>query len=193
MKVIGLTGSIGMGKSTTAQMFRDHGIPVWDADQAVHDLYATGGAAVAPMGQAFPMAVGADGVDRQALKDIIANNPNALKEIEAIVHPLVAAHRSQFLAKQRAEGSPIVLLDIPLLLENGAEALCDLVVVVSTDDRTQKARVLARPSMSEGQFNMIRARQMPDAEKRAKADVVIDTSTMESAREAVHTVVQTLL
>ena len=161
-----------MGKSTTASMFADEGLPVWDADAAVHRLYAPGGGAVPAIASICPEAVGADGVDRAALKDWIARDPGALKRIEAVVHPLVAQDRAAFL--DRAE-SDIVVLDIPLLFESGVEADCDLVVVVTATPEIQRARVLARPQMSEELFDKILARQEPDASKRSKADYIIDT------------------
>lgn len=183
--VLGLTGGIGMGKSTTAAMFADLGIPVWDADAAVHRLYAAGGAAVAPLAQAFPPAVRQGAVDRAALKRLIAADPEALRRIESIVHPLVAADRSAFLALQTA---PVVLLDIPLLFESGGFTLCDGTATVSVPPDIQRDRVLARGTMTPEDLDRILARQMPDAEKRARATWVIDTTTMESARAAVHSI-----
>lgn len=184
---LGLTGSIGMGKTTTAARFAARGVPVWDADAAVHRLYAPGGAAVAPMGAAFPAAVQDGAVSRPALKAIIAADPAALTRIEAIVHPLVAADRAAFLAAAEA---PVVVLDIPLLFETGAEAWLDATVVVSVPAEVQRARVLARPGMTEGDLDRILARQMPDAEKRARADFVIDTSSPESAEAGVDRVME---
>lgn len=184
---LGLTGSIGMGKTTTAARFAARGVPVWDADAAVHRLYAPGGAAVAPMGAAFPAAVENGAVSRPALKAIFAADPAALKRIEAIVHPLVAADRAAFLAAAEA---PVVVLDIPLLFETGAEAWLDATVVVSVPGEVQRARVLARPGMTEGDLGRILARQMPDAEKRARADFVIDTSSPESAEAGVDRVME---
>lgn len=184
--LLGLTGSIGMGKSTTAQMFRDLGHPVWDADEAVHRLYTPGGAAVQPVAAAFPTALRDGGVDRAALKAVLAADPAALQRLEAIVHPLVAADRAEFIRGQRDR--PLVVLDIPLLFEGGAEDQLDGVAVVSTDAETQRARVMARPGMTDDTLRMILSRQMPDAEKRARADWVIPTDTPEGARAAVENI-----
>lgn len=187
--LLGLTGSIGMGKSTTAAMFAELGIPVWDADAAVHRLYAPGGAAVAPLAQAFPQALREGGIDRAALKQAIAADPAALKRIESIVHPLVAADRAAFVA---AATAPIVVLDIPLLFEGGHEAMMDAVLVVTAPPEAQRARVLSRPGMTEAQFDLILSRQMPDAEKRARATHVIETRTPDQTRAAVRALVQSL-
>ena len=183
--LIVLTGSIGMGKSTTAKLFAAEGCAVWDADAAVHRLYAKGGAAVAPMAAVFPEAVLDDSVSREALKAIIGRDPQALRRIEQIVHPLVAKDRAQFIAEAEAE---IIVLDIPLLFETGGEARVDATVCVSVDAETQKARVMARGTMSEDQFEAIRAKQMPDADKRARADYVIITDTPEHAARQVRDV-----
>jgi dephospho-CoA kinase len=180
---LGLTGSIGMGKSTTAAMFAAEGVPVWDADAAVHRLYAAGSAAADLIAREFPDAMAHDGsVDRKALGALIRNNPQVLDRVNAIVHPLVAADRAAFLAAATAD---IVLLDIPLLFETGAVAQVDAVVVVTAPPEVQRARVLAREGMSEAMFETILARQMPDADKRALADYVIETTSMDSARAAV--------
>lgn len=188
---LGLTGSIGMGKSTTAQMFRDLGHPVWDADAAVHRLYAPGGAAVAPLDEAFPGVVVAGQVDRARLKAHLTEDKAGFARLERIVHPLVAADRADFLRLHR--DAPIVVLDIPLLFETGAETAMDGVAVVSADAETQRQRVLARPGMTEESFAMILDRQMPDAEKRARATWVIPTETLDGARAAVSRICEEIL
>ncbi len=174
-KILGLTGSIGMGKSATAAFFEKHGVPVHDSDAAVHRLYAPGGAAAEAIGAAFPGSLRPDGgVDRDALREAVLGDPVALQRLEALVHPLVAAQSRAFL--ERHAEAPLAVLDIPLLFETGAEARCDFVVVVSAPAEVQRARVLARPGMTGAAFAKILAKQMPDAEKRRRADVVIDTS-----------------
>lgn len=183
---LGLTGSIGMGKSTTAQLFRDAGIPVWDADAAVHRLYATGGAAVAPLAALCPAAVTPQGIDRAALKSWIATDPAALSRIEAIVHPLVAADRAEFLA---ATVTDIAVLDIPLLFEKNSEAEFHATLLVTAPASLQRARVFARPGMTEAQLNLILARQMPDAEKRRRATHIVETLTLDSTRAFVHALI----
>ncbi len=191
MVVVGLTGSIGMGKSTTAQMFRDEGIPVLDADAVVHALYR--GAAVAPVEEAFP-GVAVNGViDRDRLRARVLADPAALKRLEAIVHPLVAESRRAFLAEAVARRQPVVVLDIPLLFETGFDAEVDHIAVVSAPEAVQKARVLARPGMTENQLSVILAKQMPDAEKRRRANTVVDTGGgYESARAQVRALVERL-
>lgn len=180
---LGLTGSIGMGKTTTARMFLELGFPVWDADEAVHRLYAPGGAAVAPIAAAFPETLDNGGIDRKILKQTLSGNSDALKRLEKIVHPLVAEDREKFVREHHS--SQIVVLDIPLLFEGKSEHQVDGVAVVSTDSRTQHDRVLSRPGMTEEHFQMILSRQMPDGEKRARADWIIPTYTLEGARAVV--------
>ena len=187
---LGLTGSIGMGKSATAALFVEEGCALWDADEAVHRLYAKGGAAVDPMARAFPHAIENGAVSRARLRDILAVDPDALKTIEAIVHPLVGADRAAFL---RAATARIVVLDIPLLFEKGYESAMDAVVVVSAPEDLQRQRVLERPGMTEAQLDHILSRQMPDAEKRARADYVITTDTIDHARAQVKDVVADIL
>ncbi len=177
-----------MGKSTTAQMFADAGIPVWDADAAVHELY-NGGAAVEPMRALYPNAIIDGYVSRDVLKTVIANDPTALGKIEAIVHPLVAAHRTAFM-DQNPTG--LILFDIPLLFETGADQWLDKIVVVTAPPDVQRARVLDRGTMTAAQFDMIVAKQIPDAEKRKRADYVVDTLTMDAARAAVHNLITEL-
>lgn len=183
--VLGLTGSIGMGKSTTAAMFADEGVPVWDADAAVHRLYGPGGAAVPAVAALCPAAVVAGAVDRGRLKQALAADPSLLARLEAAVHPLVAADRAAFLDEAAARGAPVVVLDVPLLFETGADAGVDATVVVTAPEAVQRARVLARPGMTEAQFRALLARQMPDAEKRRRATHVIETDTLEGARARV--------
>ena len=183
--ILGMTGSIGMGKSTTAGFFREAGVPVWDADAEVHRLYAAGGAAVAPLARLCPDALKDGAIDRAALKDWIAADPQALKQIESVVHPLVAASRMQFIAAHQSSSTPLILLDIPLLFESGGEKLCDATLTVSAPPEEQRARVLARADMTEAHFQTILAKQMPDAEKRARATYVIETLTPEQTRQQV--------
>jgi len=185
--LLGLTGSIGMGKSTTAEMFADMGLAVWDADAAVHRLYSRGGAAVAPVAELCADAVFDRAIDRARLKDWIADEPGRLKELEAIVHPLVAKDRQAFI--ERAV-SDIIVFDIPLLYETGAENWLDAVAVVSAPASVQKERVMARSGMTEEMFETILNRQMPDEEKRNRADFVIETVTLDGARAAVQDVVE---
>ncbi len=164
-----------MGKSETAKMFARLGLPVYDADAAVRELYGEGGAAVGAIGKAFPGAVKNGAVDRQALSHIIASEEGALQRLEEIVHPLVRGIRRAFLDKAAAEGAPMAVLDIPLLFETGSEKNMDAVVVVTAPEDVQRARVFEREGMTEQKFAAISSRQTPDAEKRAKADFVIDT------------------
>lgn len=194
MIILGLTGSIGMGKSTTSRMFADEGALVWDADAAVHRLYARGGAAVEPLGQAFPGVVVDGAVDRTRLAETLGRDETAFKRLEAIVHPLVAQDRAQDLAAARAEGVRLAVLDIPLLFETGGDAFVDAVVVVTADPEVQAARVLARPGMTRARFEAILARQTPDAEKRRRADFLVDTGRgLDAARDQVAQIVGTVL
>ncbi|WP_295311230.1 dephospho-CoA kinase [Roseobacter sp.] len=187
MFILGLTGSIGMGKSTTAKMFAEEGCALWNADAAVHRLYAKGGAAVGPLQEAFPQAISDGAVSRDTLRGIIADDPGALKRIEAIVHPLVAADRAAFLSETTAD---IAVLDIPLLFETGGEKLADAVVCVSVPAELQEKRVMERGTMTREQFAHIRDKQLPDAEKRARSDYVIITDTVEHARAQVQNIVR---
>ncbi|MBP6679521.1 MAG: dephospho-CoA kinase [Paracoccus sp.] len=181
--LLGLTGGIGMGKSTASAMFRDLGHPVWDADASVHRLYAPDGAAVAPVAAAFPGTLQDGGIDRAALRQALADDPAGFQRLEQIVHPLVAADRAAFIA--RHGDAPIVVLDIPLLYETGADAAMDGVAVVSAPADVQRARVMARPGMTKENFRLILSRQMPDAEKRARANWIIPSDTLEGARAAI--------
>lgn len=174
-----------MGKSTTARLFAEEGCDVWDADAAVHRLYAPGGLAVAPIKDLFPEAIVDGSVSRDALKRIISADPTALGRIEQVVHPLVAQDRAQFITASKAD---IIVLDIPLLFETGGNARVDATVCVSVDPVSQKQRVMQRGTMTEAQFNAILAKQMPDADKRAKADYVIITDMPEHAAQQVRDV-----
>ena len=191
MIVIGLTGSIGMGKSTTAKMFADEGVPVNDADAVVHDLYRTD--AVVPVGEAFPGTVKDGVIDRAELSRQLSAAPEKFKQLEAIVHPLVRRREVEFLTRHRESGTDFVLLDIPLLFEVKGEDRVDVIVVVTCDPQIQRERVLARPGMTEEKLAMILSRQMPDAEKRQRADFLVDTGLgMEAARAKVHEIVAQL-
>lgn len=190
MIVLGLTGSIGMGKSTTATMFRDLGVPVYDADAAVADLYKAGGAAVGPVGEGFPGVVKDGAIDREALRQAVLGKPEALKRLNAIVHPLVGRDRMDFFQAAEKMGADMVVLDIPLLYETGGDANMDAVVVVSAPPDMQRERVLARPGMTPDRLDAILAQQTPDAEKRARAHFVVDTSHgLEPARVQVAEIV----
>lgn len=175
MKLLGLTGSIGMGKSTTAELFREAGVGVYDADAAVHALYAAGGAAVSLIENAFPGVTRNGAVDRGLLSSRVLGDEAAMRRLEAIVHPLLETDRATRLDAARAAGADLYVLDIPLLFETGADRAVDAVAVVSCSPEVQRARVLARPGMTEAAFEAILNRQLPDAEKRARADFVIDT------------------
>lgn len=194
MIVLGLTGSIGMGKTTTTAMFADAGALVWNADDAVHRLYSRGGAAVAPVGEAFPGVVVDGAVDRVRLAEALGRDHEAFRRLEAIVHPLVAKGRVEELAAARARGVKLAVLDIPLLFETGGDAGVDAVVVVTAPAEVQAARVLARPGMTRERFEAILARQSPDAEKRRRADFIIDTGEgLEATRARVAEIVGMVL
>jgi dephospho-CoA kinase len=188
---VGLTGSIGMGKSTTAQMFRDEGIAVLDSDQIVHDLYR--GAAVAPIAAAFPDVVVDGVVDRSALGAHVLSDPAAMEKLEAIVHPLVWAARDAFIQQRQAQGDWIVVYDVPLLFETGADKSVDAIVVVTAPPELQKQRVLMRPGMTQEKFEAIAGKQTPDTEKRARADFIVETGEgLDAARAQVRHILKTL-
>lgn len=190
MLTLGLTGSIGMGKSTTAAMFREAGLPVYDADAAVAEIYVKGGAAVEPLEAAFPGVTRDGAVDREALRQAVLGNDEAMARLNAIVHPLIGQSRLKFFAEATASGADLVVLDIPLLYETGGQANMDAVVVVSAPADQQRERVLARPGMTPERLDDILRRQLPDAEKRARADFVIDTGRgLEAARQQVEEVI----
>ncbi len=176
MIVLGLTGSIGMGKSATAAMFRDSGIPVYDADAAVHALYVQGGAAVGPLSERFGDIVKEGAVDRSALRTIVLNDPGALSDLEAIIHPLVGQTQLAFRAEAETQGAAFVVLDIPLLFETGGDQRCDYTLVVTAPESVQRKRVLARGEMSEAELDSILSKQIPDSEKRARADFIVSTA-----------------
>ena len=190
MIILGLTGSIGMGKSATAELFREEGVAVYDADAEVHALYAKGGAAVVPVGAAFP-GVGVGGViDRGILRDRVLNDADAMKQLERIVHPLAGEAQKNFRDEARKGGARFVVLDIPLLYEAGGFAYCDYIAVVTAPSEVQRERVLSRPGMTPETLDAILAKQMPDAEKRAKADFIISTAHgFEFARDCVRAIV----
>ena len=191
MIVLGLTGSIGMGKSTTAKMFADSGVPVHDSDEAVHRLYR--GKAAPLVEAAFPGTTADGVVDRSKLAQRVLGDPAALKRLEAIVHPLVRADATAFLKRHHAAGAPLAVVDIPLLFETGGRERVDQVVVVTAPPEVQRERVLSRPGMTEEKFSKILAKQVPDDEKRRQADFVIDTGRgMEAARQAVADVIEEL-
>ena len=184
MIVLGLTGSIGTGKSTTAAMFRDLDVPVHDADATVHDLYRN--EAVAPVAAHFPEALSDGAIDRKVLSAVLARSPERFGELEAIIHPLVRAREAAFIDAERRKASPLVVLDIPLLYETGGQTRVDKVVVVTCDPTVQRERVLSRPGMTEEKLALILSRQMPDTEKRQRADFLIDTGNgLEAARKQV--------
>ncbi len=189
--ILGLTGSIGMGKSTVARMFEDEGVPVFDADAAVHILQGPGGALLNAIEAEFPGSTGPGGVDRVKLGGLVFGDPEALARLEAIVHPAVAEMRSEFLLEHAS--APIIAFDIPLLFEKGGESRVDRVVTVSAPAEIQRERVLSRPGMTPEKFAHILSLQVPDAEKRARADYVIDTSgSLDTTRRAVGELVKSL-
>ncbi|NBB52813.1 dephospho-CoA kinase [Rhizobium sp. CRIBSB] len=194
MIVLGLTGSIGMGKSTTTGLFEAEGALSWNADAAVHDLYAPGGAAVEPVGAAFPGVIEAGAVNRDRLARALGQDEAAFRRLEAIVHPLVALGRRADLQAAAGRGVRLAVLDIPLLFETGGDRSVDAVVVVTADPEVQAARVLARPGMTRERFEAILARQVPDEEKRRRADFLVDTGQgLDSARAQVRAIVGTVL
>lgn len=191
MIIVGLTGSIGMGKTTTAALFADEGVPVNDADQVVHDLYRSD--AVEPIRAMFPDVIVDGVVDRKKLSENLAKNPAKFVDLEAVVHPLVRAREKAFLDEQRALGKKVVVLDIPLLFETGGDRRVDKIAVVSCEADVQRQRVLSRPGMTPEKFELILSRQTPDAEKRARADYVIDTGHgIDMARSQVKTLLKEL-
>lgn len=191
--VLGLTGSIGMGKSAVLAMFGDFGVPVLNADQLVHDLYAKDGAAVAPVAKRFPAAEKDSTIDRPTLAGLVLDDPAAMGELEAIIHPMVRTAQTAFIDRLRKNGAPLVVLEIPLLFETGAEARLDATAVVSAPYDVQRARVLARSGMTAEKFEAILARQMPDAQKRARADFIIDTGqTLEKTQNDVENLIAEL-
>lgn len=188
MIVLGLTGSIGMGKSTTAMMFAERGVPVADSDRIVHELYR--GRATPLVEAAFPGTTGPDGIDRERLGKVVLNAPEALRRLEAIVHPLVREEQEMFLEKARGAGADMAVLDIPLLFESSGEDRVDRIVVVTCAPEIQRQRVLARPGMTPEKFEAILRRQVPDSEKRRRADFIIDTGHgLEAAERAVEQVI----
>lgn len=194
MIILGLTGSIGMGKSATAGLFREAGVPVYDADAAVHALYAEGGAAVAPIEAAFPGVVEKGAVDRTRLRAHVLDNPEAMKRLEGIVHPLAGEAQRDFRQKAHAEGAAFAVLDIPLLFETGGDRHCTYTLVVTAPADVQRARVLARPGMNAETFEAILARQMPDADKRARADFIVSTAHgFDFARDQVRAIVALMI
>ena len=174
MLILGLTGSIGMGKSTTAKLFEEAGVPVYDADAAVHKLYE--GEAVSAIEAAFPGTTAGGRVDRQRLSAQVIHHPEAMRQLEQIVHPMLSASRQKFFDEAERSGAPVVVLDVPLLFETGGEKHVDAVVVVTTSPESQRERILARGTMTDEALDAILARQLPDAEKRQRADFVVDTS-----------------
>ena len=194
MKIIGLTGSIGMGKSTTAQMFADLGCPVFDADAAVHELYAKDGRAVPLIRAVFPDAILDGAVNRKRLGDHMRADPLNLKVLESFIHPWVGEMRGAFLSQAKTDGAKAVVFDVPLLFETGGDAHVDAAVVVTAPANVQRERVMARKGMTGGLFEMILSKQMPDAEKRRRADYIVETDTgLDAARAQVKTILGVIL
>jgi len=193
MIIIGLTGSIAMGKTETAKMFKRLNIPVYNADAAVHELYAKTGAAVEPIGRLFPDVVNNGEISREKLSQKIIQDPGVVDIIEKIVHPLVRAKQNEFISQSQKDGAQLVILDIPLLFETGAEARVDKIIIVTAPAHIQRQRALARPGMTEEKFQLILSRQVPDAEKRAKADYIVETDKgLEQAFQQVRAIVDDL-
>lgn len=176
MKTLGLTGSIGMGKTATAAMFKEAGVPVYDADAAVHDLYQKGGAAVLPLSKRFDGIVKNGAIDRSALREHVLSDKKNMSDLEAIVHPLVGQAQIEFIGMAKVSGAKLAVLDIPLLFETGGNQRCDYTLVVTAPETVQRTRVLARDGMTEEAFETILAKQMPDSNKRALADFIISTA-----------------
>jgi dephospho-CoA kinase len=191
--LLGLTGSIGMGKTTTAEMFRDALIAVWDADAAVHELYTSDTDTIEKIYDIAPAAVSGDGVDRQKLGNILQADKTLFPKLEAIVHPAIRKHRAAFVEACKATDQKMAVVDIPLLYETGAEEWLDAVLVVTTDADTQRERVMARAGMTEEVFQMIHSRQTPDVDKKARADYVIETKSLEHVRDEVHSLIVKLI
>lgn len=193
MILLGLTGSIGMGKTTTAELFAAEGVPIYDADGAVHALYGPGGGAAGPISAAFDGVVHDGQVNRDALSAQVLHDPEALRRLEAIVHPLARAAQAKFLAEAEANGAAVAVMDVPLLFETGGDRLVDAVIVVSAPASVQRTRVLARPGMTPLKLEQILARQLPDSEKRARADFVINTAFgLDDARQQVRAVLASI-
>jgi len=191
--VLGLTGSIGMGKSTTAEMFRDAGIAVWDADAAVHELYTDHTETIEQIAELAPIAVTPEGVDRDVLRNLLQADKTLFPQLEKIVHPAIRMHRQAFVDRCKDHGVKLAVVDIPLLYETKADDWLDGVLVVSIDADTQLKRVMARKGMTTEIFNMISSKQLPDAEKRTRADFVIETKTLDQTRADVHTLIKELI
>lgn len=190
--VLGLTGSIGMGKTTTANVFRDAGIAVWDADAAVHELYTSHQDTIDQISDIAPVAVGPDGVDRDILRNLLQADKNLFPQIEKIVHPAIRMHRDAFLDRCRELGLKLAVVDVPLLYEIGAEDWLDGVLVVTIDAEEQRKRVMSRKNMTEETFKMILDKQLPDAEKRKRADFIIETKSLDHVRAEVHSLIEKL-